>query len=65
VLRKNLKVNEELTAEDRFSLAPRSLVAVTDWVLASQMRKPQVSEKCLELARQRLDKLRQDGEWQH
>ena len=46
-----------------FSLAPRSLASVADTVLASQMRKPEFREKYLELARQRLDKLRQDGEW--
>lgn len=57
---------ERVEAQDtgaRFSLAPRSLASVADSVLASQMRKPEFREKYLELARQRLDKLRQDGEW--
>jgi hypothetical protein len=62
-LKQRLEVNQELTTEDRFSLAPRSLASVADTVLASQMRKPEFREKYLELARQRLDKLRQDGEW--
>jgi hypothetical protein len=57
---------ESVPAEDsgvRFSLAPRSLASVADTVLAAQMRKPEFREKYLALARQRLDKLRQDGEW--
>ena len=57
---------ESVPAEDsgvRFSLAPRSLASVADTVLAAQMRKPEFREKYLAIARQRLDKLRQDGEW--
>ncbi len=32
------------------SLDPCSLAAMADWVLASQMRKPEVAEKCVKLA---------------
>jgi hypothetical protein len=35
-----------MTREDRFSLAPRSLASVDDTVLAAQMRKQNVAEKC-------------------
>jgi hypothetical protein len=30
-----------MTTENRFSLALRSLAAMIDWLLASQMRKPE------------------------
>jgi hypothetical protein len=62
----DLRDVRELTGQGRetsFSLAPRSLASVADTVLAAQMRKPEFREKYLALARQRLDKLRQDGEW--
>jgi hypothetical protein len=35
-LKQRLEVNSDMTREDRFSLAPRSLAAMTDWMLASQ-----------------------------
>ena len=63
LLRRSLSVNDSLETGDRFSLAPRSLAAVADTVLAAQMRKPEFREKYLAIARERLDKLRQDGEW--
>jgi hypothetical protein len=63
LLRRALSVNDGLEMDDRFSLAPRSLASVADTVLAAQMRKPEFREKYLALARQRLDKLRQDWEW--
>jgi hypothetical protein len=50
-------------SQGSFSLAPRSLASVADTVLASQMRKPEFREGFLTAARQRLSKLRDDGEW--
>jgi hypothetical protein len=59
------KVNPESTrAEDgAFSLAPRSLASVADTVLASRMKKPEFREAFYNVARQKMEKLRSDGEW--
>jgi hypothetical protein len=46
-----------------FSLAPRSLASVADTVLASRMKKPEFREAFYGVARQKLEKLRSDGEW--
>jgi hypothetical protein len=46
-----------------FSLAPRSLASVADTVLASRMKKPEFREAFYNVARQKMEKLRSDGEW--
>jgi hypothetical protein len=46
-----------------FSLAPRSLASVADTVLASRMKKPKFREAFYNVARQKMEKLRSDGEW--
>jgi hypothetical protein len=49
--------------EVKFSLAPRSLASVADTVLASKMKKPEFREVFYALAREKMAKLRSDGEW--
>ena len=53
----------EATSDIRFSLAPRSLPEVADTILAAQMKKPVFFEAFVTLARRRMAKLREDGEW--
>lgn len=50
-------------SQGSFSLAPRSLASVADTVLASKMKKPEFREVFYALAREKMAKLRSDGEW--
>jgi hypothetical protein len=61
--RSNAVENVAESVQAAFMMAPRSLASVADSVLAAQMRKPEFREQYLKVARERLDKLRKDGEW--
>lgn len=50
-------------SQTSFSLAPRSPASVADTVLASKMKKPEFREALYRVAREKMDRLRSDGEW--
>lgn len=60
-----IPLSQRFTTSDdiRFSLAPRSLASVADTVLASKMKKPEFREALYRVAREKMDRLRSDGEW--